>query len=489
MRLTVRLDGPHAELWHLDLLQRLAKRPDTSVTADISPGAGRLSRQAGWLLRFDAALDGSAGSSKADLSPYLQKLSSPPDLAIDLCGDPALGPGRVWRLTFGRGLDGEDGRPGLSGLLDMLLTGQPPVAVLREGEQVIAAGRLGTEYGGTVQAALKDYQARAVTLILSALDGTARTPPVPGSGAGRQAATPARTAARRAVSKVLRQGYRLWFDSPHWQVGWRRLDGPDLFDLRRHPDTGWHTLPDDGRRFYADPFPVEHDGRTTLFLEEFPHRAGKGVISAVVMGQNGPEGRPEMVLEQPGHLSYPFVFPADGEMWMIPESCAAGQIDLFRATAFPGGWVREATLVQDVIASDATLTQHGGRWWMFATVRDGGAYSDTLHLWYADDFRGPWVAHAGNPVLIDIASARPAGRMVVRDGVLLRPVQDCSQGYGAALGIARVDRLDEDGFAQQVETVLTAGPLWPGRRLHTLNSGGGFEFIDGSALARRRWIS
>jgi len=45
--------------------------------------------------------------------------------------------------------------------------------------------------------------------------------------------------------------------------------------------------------------------------------------------------------------------------------------------------------------------------------------------------------------------------------------------------------LDDEGFAQQVETLLRPGPLWPGRRLHTLNRAGVLECIDGSATARR----
>jgi hypothetical protein len=79
--------------------------------------------------------------------------------------------------------------------------------------------------------------------------------------------------------------------------------------------------------------------------------------------------------------------------------------------------------------------------------------------------------------------------MVLRDGQLLRPVQDCRQGYGKALGIARVTQLDDAGFAQDIETILEAGPLWPGRRLHSLNSAGGFEFIDGSAMVRRNSLA
>ena len=193
------------------------------------------------------------------------------------------------------------------------------------------------------------------------------------------------------------------------------------------------------------------------------------------------------MLDLPYHLSYPFVFEHGGQVWMVPETCSAGTIELYRSTNFPAGWVKEATLVSGVVASDATLLQHGGKWWLFATVRgEGGSFSDALHLWTAPDFRGPWTPHRKNPVLIDIATARPAGRMVFRNGERFLAVQDCRRGYGSALGIARVLKLEEDNFSQTLDAIVSPGPLWPGRRLHTLNSAAGFEFIDGSGQAARQ---
>jgi hypothetical protein len=139
-----------------------------------------------------------------------------------------------------------------------------------------------------------------------------------------------------------------------------------------------------------------------------------------------------------------------------------------------------------VVASDATLSEHDGRWWMFATVRDGGgSYSDALHLWSAPALLGPWVPHRRNPVLVDLATARPAGRVVRRGDMLVRPFQDCRKGYGTALGLAEIIRLDDDHFEQRVETILRPGPLWPGHRLHTLNRAGVLECIDGSASRRK----
>jgi hypothetical protein len=491
MRLTLNIDASPLRRWHLLLIERLETIPglDLSISLpDVDPpdqsGLGPLFRVEGLLhnLRSDGLF---ARASRAEVTVPTNRPTGQADLVLDLGEGRALVPGRRWVLLV-------DGEAGEGALVAALLAGRMPLVELKEGAALIAAGRPGTEYGRILLATLDDVLSRVVTLIAAAVaGGRLRVPALPPPEAEQAAAAPqagiAQTVVKAGVSKAIELVYRSCFHAPHWRVGWRKLDGPDLFALKRHPDSGWTDLPDDGTRFYADPFPILHEGRLTLFVEDFVHATGKGIISAVEFGPDGPLGTPEPVFEQPGHLSYPFVFAADGEVWMIPESCSAGRVDLFRATAFPGGWVKEATLIEGVTASDATLIEWNGLWWLFATVRDGGgSFSDALHLWSAPDFRGPWTPHPRNPVLIDIASARPAGDMIIRDGQLLRPVQDCRQGYGKALGIARVTRLDREGFAQGVETIIEAGgPLWPGRRLHSLNSAGGFEFIDGSAMARR----
>ncbi|RYE34385.1 MAG: formyl transferase [Hyphomicrobiales bacterium] len=490
MRLTVNIDASPLRRWHLLLIERLRTIPNIDLSVSLpaielvdQSGLGPLFRVEGVLhnLRSEGLF---SRVSRVDVTIPTSSPNGGSDLVLDLGDGRAAASARRWLLHF-------DGGAGEGALVAALLTGRMPLVELKEGGELIAAGRPGTEYGRILLATLDDVLSRVVTLIVSAVSGgRLRVPALPPTEDEQAAAAPqagiARTIVKAGISKALELVYRSCFHAPHWRVGWRRLDGPDLFALKRHPDGGWTDLPDDGTRFYADPFPILHEGRLTLFVEDFPHATGKGIISAVEFGPDGPLGTPEPVFEQPCHLSYPFVFARDGEVWMIPESCSAGRVDLFRATAFPGGWVKEATLIEGVTASDATLIELDGSWWLFATVRDGGgSFSDALHLWSAPDFRGPWRAHPRNPVLIDIASARPAGRMVLRDGQLLRPVQDCRLGYGKALGIARVTQLDDAGFAQDIETILEAGPLWPGRRLHSLNSAGGFEFIDGSAMVRR----
>ncbi len=490
MQILLRCNAKVIRRWHVSLLQRLAVQPGHRVAVELVEGQPDVPPGVQALFQLEATIHGLPGYGQTERIAAGELLAAavpndqPADLVLDLCGNAKADRGRVWLLTF-NGIAGENG------LLGAIFSGATPCVQVLDTGTIVAEGRLGTEYGGVALASFDDMLARTVVLVAAAVAGGARTP-LPGLPCEADHSAPGvlspgklgQAAVKKITRRAIQQIYRLCYNSPHWRTGWRKIDGADLFDLREHPQGGWHDLPDDGRRFYADPFPVVHDGKVILFVEDFEHRLGKGIISAVEFAEGKPAGVPRPVLELGCHLSYPFVFEEEGEWWMIPETSGHGTIELHRATAFPDGWVKEADLVTGMVCSDATLIRQGGLWWMFATVRDGGgAFSDALHLWSAPDFRGPWTPHEQNPVLIDIASARPAGRMVERNGSLLRPVQDCRRGYGASLGIARVDRLDAGGYAQTVETIIRPGGLWPGRRLHSLNSAGGYEFIDGSGTA------
>lgn len=494
MRLKIYFGSAVIRNWHIHLLNRLAKQPGFRVAAEVAAGPPSTASTSliDLLFQLETLIHGipagglAAKAPRDALEPYLA-IAGGCDLVLDLAGEFSEQGVPMWRLLF-NGVCGE------SALLNLLVHRQSPIAQIVDSRTVVAVGRLGTEYNGIVLSSFEDALARIVTLIVAATTGAGsdKLPEIEAElSPDLSRPVPAVVLAAQAVRELSHWAiaaiYRLCYNSPHWRVGWRQYLGPDTLELGRHPVAKWQNLPDDGLRFYADPFPIEHQGKVTLFVEDFEHRSAKGIISAVRFGADGPVGRPEPVLELPYHLSYPFVFEQGNQVWMIPESCASGTIDLFRSSQFPTGWIKEATLVSEIVASDATLIQHNGTWWLFATVRDGGgAYSDALYLWSAADFRGPFSPHPRNPVLIDIASARPAGRIVCRNGVLLRPVQDCRRGYGHALGIARILSLNQNHFEQTVQARLTAGTTWRGSRIHTLNNAGGFEFIDGSR--RSSWF-
>lgn len=224
-----------------------------------------------------------------------------------------------------------------------------------------------------------------------------------------------------------------------------------------------------------------------VLVEDFDHRTGKGVISAVRFDDLGPVGAVVPVLEEPWHLSFPFPIVEGGELYLLPESSASGEVTLYRCRAFPDRWEKAATLLTGLTASDVTVFRRGGRWWMFSTVEDGrGGWSDRLAIHSAPTLFGPWAPHRDLPNLVDAGAARAAGRPFERDGRLFRPVQDCTRVYGGGIDVMEVTRLDDDGFEQVRRARLRPGRAWPGGRLHTLDRLGSLELIDG-AVPRPKW--
>ena len=409
------------------------------------------------------------------------------DVVIDFTAQPrdAASPARMYLRPLYNGSAGED-----AALATILAGDLPQIEIVDE-----ACGRTldrawpSAEIAAGLSGHLEAVVARTLTLLRAILSGVPRLPVPERQVSGRSSpGTPLAYVSRGLAHALARRIYHLCCFAPHWHVGWRIHAGAGVMENGDLSGAPWQRLADPGHRFFADPFPVTWQGRTFVYFEDLDHRVGKGTISAIEFDARGPVGAVIPVLEESWHLSYPFLIEDGGELWMIPESSANRDVALYRCVAFPDRWERHATLLDGLELGDATVTRHQGLYYLFGAIRDGaGGYSDTLAIYYAERLTGPWVPHAANPVLIDRAEARPAGNMVVRDGRLWRPVQDCSQGYGAALALAEVTELSPTMFRQQVRHSIAPGPAWPGRKLHTLNRVGALEVIDGSRI-QPRWF-
>lgn len=254
---------------------------------------------------------------------------------------------------------------------------------------------------------------------------------------------------------------------------WRRgsLDGVPLIWL---PPMG-------SFRFLADPFGLWRDGRLYLFVETYDYRVRVGAIEVLVYDADGTliERRP--ALAEPWHLSYPYVFEAEGETWMLPEAHRSNRLTLYRAARFPDRWETAHVIALDHVAVDATPVFHDGRWWMFYTSADREQDKmAALHIAFADRLAGPWTAHPLNPVRVDLASARPGGTPVLVDGRLVLPVQDCTRTYGGAIRPLTITTLNPTDFAAEVGPPLTppgdAAPFVEG--LHTFAAAGPVTLVD-----------
>jgi hypothetical protein len=242
-------------------------------------------------------------------------------------------------------------------------------------------------------------------------------------------------------------------------------------------------------RFYADPFVIKRKDKNFIFFEEYIYSKGKGDISVFEIDTETKEVSEAItVLEKPYHLSYPFIYEWDGETYMVPETSGNRTIELYKATNFPYNWDLQKVLIDNINAVDATIIHYNDKFWMFANVFvDGASSLDELYIFHADTLLGEWKPHKMNPVISDASSARPAGKIYLKDGKLIRPSQDCTFSYGYAIKLNEIVELNEQIYKERTISEIKPNWLKDNRGTHTYNFNEDIEIIDGRLLERNRY--
>lgn len=237
--------------------------------------------------------------------------------------------------------------------------------------------------------------------------------------------------------------------------------------------------------YVADPFIVRHEATWFMFFEVLRSDTGRGELAVARSDDLVRWAYLGVVLRDAVHLSYPHVFLHDGVAFMVPETSEAGEVRLYRASSFPDAWEPVGTLVAGAPFVDASLLLHEGHWYMFAgTVPDAEYDGSDLRLFHSGHLEGPWIEHPASPIVQgDRRLARPAGRVVVHNGGLLRFVQDGATKYGERVFAITIDVLNPMTYRERPygpQPVIGPGTLgWNSGGMHHVDA----HFVDG------RWVA
>jgi hypothetical protein len=262
-------------------------------------------------------------------------------------------------------------------------------------------------------------------------------------------------------------------------------EGPNPLSLTPHPGVRRHPVLtaaqaiDVDAEFVADPFMVRRGGAWYLFFECLCLNTRRGVISVAVSSDGLAWRYQQVVLREPFHLSYPYVFEWEGEWYMVPESAEAGAVRLYRATDFPGDWQYVGPLLTGCYY-DASMLRYADRWWLFA--QDDSA---CLTLHHAEILTGPWHAHPASPIVRgDVRVSRPGGRLIEHEGSIIRFAQDGYPNYGSSVRALRVEELSTTAYREHElpgSPMLTAsGSRW---------NASGMHHADPHRVDTHRWLA
>ena len=239
-------------------------------------------------------------------------------------------------------------------------------------------------------------------------------------------------------------------------------------------------------KFVADPFMLKVGGVWFMFFEVMNRETKRGEIGFATSEDGFVWEYQRMVLTEPFHLSYPYVFEWNNDYYMIPETFEPEAIRLYKADPFPTRWSFVTALVETRCA-DPSIFRFQDRWWMFTCSNP--FQHDALKLYFAESLTGPWREHPASPLLQgNKRSVRPAGRVLVSDNQVIRFAQDCVVRYGNQVRAFTVSELTPSSYVEkehESSPILTAsGQGWNELGMHHIDphqlpDGGWIACVDG----------
>lgn len=263
--------------------------------------------------------------------------------------------------------------------------------------------------------------------------------------------------------------------------------GPSPFALRNmdpalNPVLTAGSVTDVTAEFIADPFMFRENGGWFMFFETLVRDTNKGVICLATSADGLSWAYRKVILEEPFHLSYPYVFAWEGAHYMIPESAQAGAVRLYRATEFPSTWAFVGELLQGA-HRDPSIFRRDGMWWMFS--ENSGDGRGTLRLYFAAELSGPWQEHPASPVVDGNPHiTRPGGRVLQFGGRTYRITQDTYPDYGMRLFAFEITSLTVTSYSEEQ---VGDGPILAGERTGPLADR--IHHMDASQLDDGTWIA
>ena len=271
-----------------------------------------------------------------------------------------------------------------------------------------------------------------------------------------------------------------------WSIG--IYTGPSPFELHapptvRNPVLSARDVSDVPAKFVADPFMISKGSTWYMFFEVLNANSRRGEIGFATSSDALHWRYGRIVLAEPFHLSYPYVFTYENQYYMIPESGEARSIRLYKSEEFPTKWVLTATLLAGGAFVDSSVVQHDEKWFLLTETKP--SVNNTLGLYYADAITGPWREHPRSPIVAnDPHTSRPAGRVLKANGKLFRYAQDDSPSYGTRVFAFEITELTTATYQERPVSELPI--LSPGEDGWNAK---GMHHVDAHQVDENSWVA
>ena len=246
--------------------------------------------------------------------------------------------------------------------------------------------------------------------------------------------------------------------------------------------------------FRADPFLFVRGKELFLFFE-IQYGFDSGQIAMMKTRDLIHWSEPVIVLQEPFHLSFPFIFEEGRHVYMIPESEENNTIRLYRAnddlTSF--SYVR-TLLFQERVKGlrcnyvDSHIYKKEGLFYLFTSYMKD--WKTTQELYIAENLLdGEFKKHPCSPICISHEYGRNGGSIIEYEDKLLRVSQDCHKDYGENVSLHQILDLDEQCYKEKLfkRNIFSDNCLFPdgGHQLNIVKFNG--KYIYATDYKQNKW--
>ncbi len=240
---------------------------------------------------------------------------------------------------------------------------------------------------------------------------------------------------------------------------------------------GFKIIPNSLRYWCADPFLLDIDNTTFLLFEMYDRLRGKGLIGYRVL-KGGKYSKMRVLIDDKGHLSYPFIIKHNGNYYIMPESNSQ-KIVYCTKLECDGENLRigDKHIVINGKFVDTTLLEYGDKKYFFTTDLSKGDNVSNLTI-FDEKFETKMILTGE----FDKSNARMGGNFILSDKDIYRVSQDCSKGYGTGLNFSKIN-IEGNNYSEQLISKITVSDIsldsnkkYDG--IHTYNFNNDYEVID-----------
>ena len=265
--------------------------------------------------------------------------------------------------------------------------------------------------------------------------------------------------------------------SESWSVGYFNHNTKEILKL---PNTYNFNL--------ADPFVFKNKETNYCFVEKFNFK-NNGEIHVYDLDRSCYLG---LAIKESFHLSYPYVFKHNDDIYMLPETSQNNDVRLYKATNFPLKWELSSVLINNIRVVDSMLfyDKSLSAWLLLCNFASSVIDADfhSLKAFASNNLTGPFEEIDGIQIINDSTIRRNGGFLQYQNSIYRVSQYYGHNCYGKSVKIHRVSNtptkkyIEEECIIEEIDFLRDcADKLASGYKItgfHHVNNNKDFSVFD-----------